>query len=355
MPIFRTFTSFGGLPSVWREFIDAKAVSFDQTVPWLELFEKHLLTDSQRVVVAAVEDGPTGRPIAVLPLRTGKIPLLGAYSAAGVASLSNYYTALFAPIGEAGCEQVVSRVVAERLSLRSEWPDVLDFNPVAADSSYWPQLKAELTTRGYRVEQYFRFANWYLEVAGRSSAEYLETLPSQLRSTIARKGRKLRAQPDSRISIVTHPDEVDRAMDLYEGVYNSSWKIEEPHRAFIRDFARAAANRGWLRLGLVEVGGSAVAAQLWFVYRGTASIFKLAYDQRFAALSAGSVLTHMLMQSVIDQDRVETVDYLSGDDSYKKDWMSSRRVRLGFRAVRRISIAGTAQALVSMVKRIRKR
>jgi hypothetical protein len=37
----------------------------------------------------------------------------------------------------------------------------------------------------------------------------------------------------------------------------------------------------------------------------------------------------MLMQYVIDQDRVEVIDYLCGDDAYKKDWMSHRRERWG--------------------------
>ena len=39
---------------------------------------------------------------------------------------------------------------------------------------------------------------------------------------------------------------------------------------------------------------------------------------------AGSVMKH-----VIDIDRVHTIDYLIGDDPYKKEWMSQRRERHG--------------------------
>ena len=35
------------------------------------------------------------------------------------------------------------------------------------------------------------------------------------------------------------------------------------------------------------------------------------------------------MQHVIDTDHVEEVDYLTGDDAYKQDWMSHRRERIG--------------------------
>jgi len=35
------------------------------------------------------------------------------------------------------------------------------------------------------------------------------------------------------------------------------------------------------------------------------------------------------MRYVIDIDKVACVDYLSGDDAYKKEWMSHRRERWG--------------------------
>jgi CelD/BcsL family acetyltransferase involved in cellulose biosynthesis len=36
-----------------------------------------------------------------------------------------------------------------------------------------------------------------------------------------------------------------------------------------------------------------------------------------------------MMQHVIDVDEVVEVDYLVGDDPYKKDWMNHRRERWG--------------------------
>ncbi len=41
------------------------------------------------------------------------------------------------------------------------------------------------------------------------------------------------------------------------------------------------------------------------------------------------MLTAKMMEHVIDVDRVDVVDFLSGDDGYKKDWMSHRRERWG--------------------------
>ena len=46
------------------------------------------------------------------------------------------------------------------------------------------------------------------------------------------------------------------------------------------------------------------------------------------------------MQHVLDVDKVDEVDYLSGDDAYKKDWMSHRRERWGVLAMNPRTIRG---------------
>jgi CelD/BcsL family acetyltransferase involved in cellulose biosynthesis len=55
------------------------------------------------------------------------------------------------------------------------------------------------------------------------------------------------------------------------------------------------------------------------------------------------VLTSKLMQHVIDVDKVRIVDYLSGDDDYKKMWMSHRREFWGIVGFNPRSLRGAAQ------------
>mgnify|MGYP000140757907 CR=1 FL=1 len=71
---------------------------------------------------------------------------------------------------------------------------------------------------------------------------------------------------------------------------------------------------------------------MWIVADNTAYIFKLAYDESYKKLSVGTILTTTLMRHVIDIDKVTVVDYLCGDDAYKKEWMSDRRERWGLMA-----------------------
>jgi CelD/BcsL family acetyltransferase involved in cellulose biosynthesis len=127
-------------------------------------------------------------------------------------------------------------------------------------------------------------------------------------------------------------------------VYHSSWRDEEAYPGFIRGLAESAARAGSLRLGLLYADGIPVAAQFWLVHAGVASIYKIAYVEKFAKFSVGTVLTAHMMRQALDVDRVSVVDYLSGDDDYKKDWMSHRRERWGILAFNLRSLRGIALA-----------
>src|SRR5471032_671429 len=125
-----------------------------------------------------------------------------------------------------------------------------------------------------------------------------------------------------------------------ERVYARSWKSPEPYPAFIPNLIRTCAEQGVLRLGVAYLERTPIAFQIWIVHGQTAAIYKLAYDQAYGKLSVGSVLTAALMQRAIDQDGVSHIDYLSGDEGYKRDWMSDRRERWGIVGFNRASARG---------------
>ncbi|MBK8121802.1 MAG: GNAT family N-acetyltransferase [Sulfuritalea sp.] len=72
------------------------------------------------------------------------------------------------------------------------------------------------------------------------------------------------------------------------------------------------------------------------------SIFKLAFDPACAAFSPGTLLTAHLMEHVIDHANVKEIDFLIGDDEYKKLWMSHRRERWGIVACNPQTVIGLA-------------
>jgi hypothetical protein len=275
------------------------------------------------------------------------LPLLVGHQLTG---LSNYYSSLFTPLvwrgagtdaPDASSEGALWQTFAQTMRAHpTRWP-VLRFDPLDTRSGFFVGFESALRQAGYQVGRYFCFGNWYLQLAGRSFVEYQHSLPSALRHSITRGQRRLDKHGVWRIDIQQQPDAyLESAISDFVVVYQNSWKGPEPNPHFIPALARTAAAQGWLRLGVLRLDGQAIAAQLWLVKGGKASIFKLAYVTGFERFSAGSVLTAALMQHVIDVDQVQEVDYLTGDDAYKRDWMSHRRERWGLVAFDRRTPAG---------------
>ncbi|MDR3368482.1 GNAT family N-acetyltransferase [Rhodoferax sp.] len=317
----------------------SEAADVFATLAWFaNLAASGLDTNSQGTAIAQwwlAGDVGTG-PAVCLPLLSGQ----------KLTGLSNYYSSLFAPLiwpapGTQASEAALLQALGQAIRQHpARWP-VLMFDPIDPQSNFFGHWSMALRQAGYAVDSYFCFGNWYLQVAGRSFATYSEGLPSPLRHSIARGQRRLSRQGAWRVDIQQLPDvSLDAAIDDFVAVYEKSWKGPEPNRQFIPALARMAAAQGWLRLGVLRLDGQAIAAQLWLVKGGKASIFKLAYITGFERFSAGSVLTSALMRHVIDVDQVQEVDYLTGDDAYKRDWMSHRRERWGIVAFDRRTLAG---------------
>jgi CelD/BcsL family acetyltransferase involved in cellulose biosynthesis len=307
-------------------FDAATAESFYHSLPWYQNFVAQALDpgDETRFYVLADAGGAT---LAVIPLRAVRAPGSGAVA---LSSLSNYYTSLFGPILRDSVDPrpVLDEVVRAIVAERPRWA-CLRLNPLAHDGPLFEGLVGAFRRARMVPQPYFSFGNWYLEVGARSAEEYLSSLPSQLRNTLKRKSKKLASAGRARLTIVTGGSGLEQALADYQHVYATSWKVPEPYPGFVPGLIRTCARMGWLRLGLLYVDGEPAAAQLWVVSGTTASIYKLAYQEKFSELSVGSILTAHLIQHVIDTDRVSTIDYLTGDDAYKRDWMSHRRERWG--------------------------
>ncbi|MBX3601544.1 MAG: GNAT family N-acetyltransferase [Rubrivivax sp.] len=289
---------------------------------WYALFARTVAAGSDQAVLAVASRASL--PVAVLPLNLS--PAL-ARLGGNVGGLANYYSARYGPALAADTIGVDLLPALDQMRARTGAAPELHFAPMAPESRGYHVLRSGLAAAGYAVHDYFAHGNWYLPVRGTWS-DYLASRPGALRSTIARMSRRIAAQ-GGRIEIVTAADEVPRAAAAYERVYARSWKRAEPVPAFMRELMAWTAGRGWLRLGLVWVGEVPVAAQVWIVAHGRAAIYKLAYDEAWGHLAPGTVLSAQLMEHAMDVDRVHEVDYLVGDDPYKRDWMTHRRERRG--------------------------
>lgn len=326
----------------------AEATNVEWGLDWLEVYERTVMRNSDGLRLFTLCRGAL--PVAVLPVNLDPgLKRLGG----SVGSLSNFYSTLWSP---ALAPDVVGIDLVPLLNaVRKEGgrPPSLHFTPMDPQSHGYRMMRKGLRAAGYAVFEYVAHGNWYLPVQG-DWKSYLAGLHGSVRSTIKRMHKRLLAE-GARIEIVTTDADLPRAMTAYAQVYAGSWKRPEPVADFMPELARLCARRGWLRLGIVWLDERPIAAQLWIVSNRRAAIYKVAYDEAFKHYAVGTVLTAVLMEHVIDSDGVREVDYLIGDDEYKKRWMTHRRERFGMAAYDIVTVLGLWGALKARLSPVRQR
>lgn len=193
--------------------------------------------------------------------------------------------------------------------------------PVPDEDGSASQIASAFAANGWVVDKTPCDENHYVRLNGRSFDQYWGTRPGQLRNTVKRKGKK------NVVSIRIDPHFTDSAWHDYERVYARSWKPHEGSPEFLKELARRESAAGSMRLGLAYIEGQPVAAQFWTVENGVALIHKLAHDERHVQASPGTLLSAALFQHVIDIDKVDEIDFGTGSDGYKREWMEEVRPR----------------------------
>ncbi|MBC7986074.1 MAG: GNAT family N-acetyltransferase [Sphingomonadaceae bacterium] len=171
---------------------------------------------------------------------------------------------------------------------------------------------------GWKVRVTRASVNWLIDPPA-SFDEYWAGRPGKLRNTVKRKAKK------AGLEIAIHRAFDESAWRDYETIYARSWKGEEGSPAFLRALAQQEGEAGTLRLGVAYREGAPVAAQFWLVENGHATIHKLAYDESAKELSPGSILGEAMFRHVIERDAPKQIDYGTGDEPYKAEWMARAR------------------------------
>lgn len=308
---------------------DAQAVPYHR-LSWFRLLEAHCPPQG-KLAVARAQDGDR------------KAWLFLTNGGAEARSYAAWYSLRFAPIGDPTLLSAIARRLAGK-GLAS-----VELAPVEAPEP----IIAAFRAAGWTTAIIPAAGNWHVATQGQSYDAFLAERPGQVRSTIKRKSKS------AGLDIVIHDRFDTAAWADYERVYAESWKGDEGSPAFLRAFAEQEGAAGTLRLGIASLAGRPIAAQLWIIENGIATIHKLAYSEDCKPLSPGTLLSAAMFRRAIDEDRVVEIDYGTGDDAYKRDWMDERRQLWRVLAWNRRSLRGLIgygrHSVSSLVRRWRSR
>ncbi len=281
---------------------------------WFEMLAQHCFSEQALLMPDSQRDG--ARCV---------LPLVREAETGDLSALANYYSFSYAPIFEGvadvAAREALVREIAARL--RDSAGRISLYPLIDNDGDAMPEmLRRAFASAGWIALLTEQGSNHFVDLAGRSFAAYWRERPGALRASVKRKGRS------SRYDYEIHTQMSDGLWDEYSSVYGASWKNAEPYPAMVRAIAAQAAQRGALRLGVARKGGRAVAVQLWTIEGSTACIHKIAHDNAEDTHSPGTLLSHHTFAHMIDHEHISRIDYGTGDNAYKRDWMERARPML---------------------------
>ena len=329
-------------PHLAALFTAAGTQSFFSQAGWYSIMTRRAREPGSQIRVYADSD----RPTAALVCRTdGDRRLQG---------LANFYSVEHGPIfGDADASNAIAGLAGE-IAGESRSRELFRLSALDPGDIAFGALARGLKAAGWMVKPHFEFGVWFEDTRGCDFSRYFAARPGELRHTYRRRLARARTHRlDFRLAD-GHSD-ISSLIADYEEIYRQSWKESEPFPDFMPELIRWSFSLGALRMGVIRIDDVPAAAQFWILWQGRAVIYKLAHDQRYDALSPGTLLTMRMFEHVLESDRPNEVNFGRGDDPYKKMWLPRRRERWGLVAANPRTLAGLRLGLRGVAAGLRDR
>ena len=266
-----------------------------------------------------------GRLVAILPLFLSTVGGIRMLQVVGCIEVSDYLDLII----EAGQEEAVYAAFLEWLAgpEAPAWEALELCNQPAASLAH------------QRLPEMAAAAGWHVQVfqddvcpvitlprpgAGEDGWElYLAALDKKQRHEIRRKLRRVeREAPDAQVRVVRGGAGLAEAAETFIALHRLSRPdkhafMTEEMQAYFGAIAEALAERGWLQLSFLDIGGQPAASYFCFDYRNEILVYNSGYDVAASPqLSPGWVLLAELIQKAIADGRTR-FDFLQGNEDYK--------------------------------------
>jgi CelD/BcsL family acetyltransferase involved in cellulose biosynthesis len=317
----------------WGRLAEAAGSPFS-TWEWASVWWRHFGA-GRTLAVERVVDG--GRVAAILPLYEWRARPLRALRFVGH-GVADQLAPVCGPDDRAAAAEALREafggsraqlLVADRLPGEQGWSGLLGGRVMRAEAS--PVLDA----------------------GGADFEGWLGSRSKNFRDQARRRERKLRREHDSvEFRLTEDPERLEGDLDTLVRLHDAHWgersrAFGAERRAFHLEFARAALERGWLRLWTLEVDGSPAAAWLGYRFAGIEWYYQAGRDPALERENVGFVLLVHTVRSALD-DGMREYRLLLGGESYKDRFANAdhglETVALGRGLRGRAAIAGVAAA-----------
>ena len=204
--------------------------------------------------------------------------------------------------------------------LREERTEELALTSLRPDSKTLLHLPDVARARGYRVS--WEPEETFLELHLPSTWDtYLAGLHQKQRHEVRRKLRRIQESGKPEFRILDDPESVSDGMKIFLHMFRESRGdkaafMSQQRESFFCSLAEAMARVRLVKLGMLELKGTPIAAVLFFDYDNVVYLYNSGYHPSYRFLSAGLVSKVLCIKDSIERGRA-TFDFLKGDENYK--------------------------------------
>ncbi len=196
----------------------------------------------------------------------------------------------------------------------------LDLRPLRPDSTVITQLVGVAQSRGYEVVCYSEDVSLELDLPDTWN-EYLAVLKTKQRHEVRRKLRRLWGTRGVEHLCVEVGQQVEDYLDIFLKLFSLSEDekasfMNHKRESFFRSLAKAMAEIGLLRLGILQLDKVPAAMTIGFDFDESHYLYNSAYDPKFSYLSVGLLCKVLCLKESIERGK-NSWNFLKGGEPYK--------------------------------------
>ena len=213
---------------------------------------------------------------------------------------------------------------------RDQW-DLLQLSRLPEDSPTRMAMASLAYRDGCATGTWRGDVSPYLTLSG-TWERYHASLPAKFRSNLRNRLTRLRAFGEPALEVLDDPAAIAAAREDALRLEASGWKdtagtsigSDPAVQQFYRLLAERAAERGWLRLMFLTVGGRRIATSYGSCFDGRLFLFKTGYDPEYATCSPFKLLTFLATERAFAEGLRE-IDFLGDAEPWKLEWTETSR------------------------------
>lgn len=245
------------------------------------------------------------------------------------------------PIGANAADYTELPLNSKMIEIRDKILELLSYGyadliifPKVVDNTEMMRLLEELTRANeVLVHRGFYDVAPFVSLDGKWE-EYYGQKDRKFRYNLRRAERKLNEIGRLEIIHYSRPQDIYEhlpwAFELYAKRARKSFRrslwLKERGRAFLRDLAVRFAERGWMDLAFLTVGGQPIAFCYGFQVYETYYFYATGFDpdKKYAQYSPGILLIKHLIERAFSMG-FKRFDFMLGDEAYKRIWATHAR------------------------------